>query len=126
MGGYRGSILRSTKPPYRRLWVPVKVGLKIRKVNMEVGLDPQDEQEMENHIFASGMLQNIGPVDISRRLFKKLRECENAQTGRLRVHDYGYDWRLSRISSRKDLPISSRRFPPTNQRFPLRKEVPWL
>ncbi|KAK0646493.1 hypothetical protein B0T16DRAFT_163120 [Cercophora newfieldiana] len=95
MGGYRGSILRSAKPPYRRLWVPVKVGLKIRKVNMEVGLDLKDEEEMENHIFASGMLQNIGPVDISRRLFKKLRECENARTGRLRVHDYGYDWRLS-------------------------------
>jgi pimeloyl-ACP methyl ester carboxylesterase len=102
MGGYRGSILRSAKAPHRRLWVPVKVGLKIRKVNMEVGLDPKDEEEMENHIFASGMLQNIGPVDISRRLFKKLRECENARTGRLRVHDYGYDWRLSpHLLSRK-------------------------
>ncbi|KAK0623338.1 hypothetical protein B0T14DRAFT_427097 [Immersiella caudata] len=102
MGGYRGSILRSAKAPHRRLWVPVKVGLKIRKVNMEVGLNPKDEEEMENHIFASGMLQNIGPVDISRRLFKKLRECENARTGRLRVHDYGYDWRLSpHLLSRK-------------------------
>jgi len=69
---------------------------------MEVGLDPRDEEEMENHIFASGMLQNIGPVDISKRLFKKLRECDNARTGRLRVHDYGYDWRLSpHLLSRK-------------------------
>lgn len=95
LGGYRGSILRSAKPPHRQVWVPVKVGLKIRKVNLEVGLNPEDEEEMEKDIFASGMLQNIGPVDISRRLFKKLRECENARTGKLRVHDYGYDWRLS-------------------------------
>lgn len=102
MGGYRGSILRSSHPPYRQLWVPVKVGLNMRKVNMEVGLDPEDEETMEEHIFASGMLQNIGPVDISKRLFKKLRDCENARTGKLRVHDYGYDWRLSpHLLSRK-------------------------
>ncbi|KAK4237921.1 hypothetical protein C8A03DRAFT_15578 [Achaetomium macrosporum] len=95
MGGYRGSILRSAKPPHRRLWVPVKVQLGVRKVNLEVGLDPEDEENMEKSIIADGMLQNIGPVDISKRLFKKLRECENARTGKLRVHDYGYDWRLS-------------------------------
>ncbi|EMR70234.1 hypothetical protein UCREL1_2715 [Eutypa lata UCREL1] len=41
------------------------------------------------------MLKNIGPVDISKRLFKRLRESENARTGKLRVWDYGYDWRLS-------------------------------
>jgi len=95
MGGYRGSILRSAKPPHRQLWVPVKVGLNIRKVNMEVGLEDEDEERMEESIFASGMLQNIGPVDISRRLFKRLRESENAKNGTLRVWDYGYDWRLS-------------------------------
>ncbi|EFX03929.1 hypothetical protein CMQ_857 [Grosmannia clavigera kw1407] len=95
MGGYRGSILRSAEPPHRQLWVPVKVGLNIRKVNMEIGLDREDELNMDKSIFASGMLKNIGPVDISRRLFKKLRECENARHGKLRVHDYGYDWRLS-------------------------------
>ncbi|KAK4179242.1 hypothetical protein QBC36DRAFT_363704 [Triangularia setosa] len=95
MGGYRGSILRSAKAPHRRLWVPVKVQLNIRKVNLEVGLDPQDELDMEKSIFADGMLKNIGPVDISKRLFKRLRESENARSGKLRVHDYGYDWRLS-------------------------------
>ncbi|KAI0023135.1 hypothetical protein F4780DRAFT_98419 [Xylariomycetidae sp. FL0641] len=94
MGGYRGSILRSTKTN-RQVWVPVKVGLNIRKVNLEVGLDPEDEERMEENIYSSGMLQNIGPVDISRRLFKRLRDCENARTGKLRVWDYGYDWRLS-------------------------------
>ncbi len=102
MGGYRGSILRSSQPPFRRLWVPVKVGLNIRKVDLELGLDPEADETAEDHIFASGMLQNMGPVDISKRLFRKLRECENARKGKLRVHDYGYDWRLSpHVLSRK-------------------------
>ncbi|CAD6578218.1 MAG: hypothetical protein ASARMPRED_008646 [Alectoria sarmentosa] len=95
MGGYRGSILRSTKPPNRQLWVPIKVGLNIRKVDLEVGLQPEDEENMEDHIYASGMLSHIGPVDMGRRLLKRLRACKNAQDGTLRVHDYGYDWRLS-------------------------------
>ncbi|MCJ1336654.1 hypothetical protein MMC09_001932 [Bachmanniomyces sp. S44760] len=102
MGGYRGSILRSAKPPHRQLWVPVKVGLNIRKVNLEVGLNPEDEESMEDHIFSSGMLTHIGPVDMSRRLLKRLRACRNAHEGRLRIHDYGYDWRLSpHLLSRK-------------------------
>lgn len=102
LGGYRGSILRSTEPPHRQLWVPIKVGLNVRKVNLEVGLDPEDEERMEETIIPSGMLKNIGPVDISRRLFKRMHECENAKSGKLRVHDYGYDWRLSpHLLSRK-------------------------
>ncbi|KAM3068714.1 hypothetical protein ACMFMG_010891 [Clarireedia jacksonii] len=117
MGGYRGSVLRSAKPPHRQLWVPVKVGLNIRKVNLEVGLDPEDEETMEERIFASGMLQNIGPVDISRRLFKKLRESENARNGKLRVWDYGYDWRLSpHLLSRKLQAFLEKL--PSNQRGP--------
>lgn len=94
MGGYRGSILRSAKTN-RQVWVPVKVGLNIRKVDLEVGLEPEDEERMHESIYASGMLQNIGPVDIAKRLFKRLSECENARNGKLRVWDYGYDWRLS-------------------------------
>jgi hypothetical protein len=94
MGGYRGSILRSTKTN-RQVWVPVKVGLNIRKVDLEVGLEPEDEERMPETIYASGMLQNIGPVDISKRLFKRLNDCENARSGKLRIWDYGYDWRLS-------------------------------
>ena len=95
MGGYRGSILRSAKPPNRQLWVPIKVGLNIRKVDLEVGLQPEDEENMKDHIYASGMLSHIGPVDMGRRLLKRLRACKNAQNGTLRIHDYGYDWRLS-------------------------------
>ncbi|KAF2148368.1 hypothetical protein K461DRAFT_288568 [Myriangium duriaei CBS 260.36] len=95
LGGYRGSILRSAEPPHRQLWVPVKVGLNIRKVDMEVGLNvPEDDMKMESKIIPSGMLSHIGPVDISRRLFRRLRACDNATSGKLRVHDYGYDWRL--------------------------------
>ncbi|CZT50504.1 related to Bacillus licheniformis esterase [Rhynchosporium secalis] len=94
MGGYRGSILRSTKNN-RQVWVPVKVGLNIRKVDLEVGLEPEDEERMPETIYPSGMLQNIGPVDISKRLLKRLAESENARCGKLRVWDYGYDWRLS-------------------------------
>lgn len=95
MGGYRGSVLRSARAPHRQVWVPVKVGLNIRRVNLEVGLEPEDEERMEEQIFSSGMIQNIGPVDISKRLFKRLRECENVKNGSLRIWDYGYDWRLS-------------------------------
>ncbi|KAG9247300.1 hypothetical protein BJ878DRAFT_493261 [Calycina marina] len=94
MGGYRGSILRSTKT-HRQVWAPMKIGLNIRKVNLEVGLEPEDEERMEETIYPSGMLQGIGPVDISRRLFKRLNSSENARQGLLRVWNYGYDWRLS-------------------------------
>ena len=95
MGGYRGSVLRSAKPPNRQLWVPIKVGLNIRKVDLEVGLQPEDEENMKDHIYASEMLSHIGPVDMGRRLLKRLRACKNAENGALRIHDYGYDWRLS-------------------------------
>jgi len=94
LGGYRGSILRSAQPPHRQLWAPVKVGLNIRKVDLEVGLEPGDDEKATEKIIPGGMLTHIGPVDIAKRLFKRLRNCENARSGKLRVHDYGYDWRL--------------------------------
>ncbi|KAF2845691.1 hypothetical protein T440DRAFT_260021 [Plenodomus tracheiphilus IPT5] len=95
LGGYRGSILRSAEPPNRQLWVPIKVGLNLRKVDLEVPLDADADERMEKTIYPSGMLTHIGPVDISRRLFKRLKASDNARAGRLRVHNYGYDWRLS-------------------------------
>ncbi|KAF2119998.1 hypothetical protein BDV96DRAFT_641862 [Lophiotrema nucula] len=95
LGGYRGSILRSAEPPHRQLWAPVKVGLNLRKVDLEVGLNPEDEEKEEERIIPDGMLTHIGPVDIAKRLFKRLRSSENARDGSLRVHNYGYDWRLS-------------------------------
>jgi pimeloyl-ACP methyl ester carboxylesterase len=95
LGGYRGSILRSAEPPYQQLWAPVKVGLNMRKVNLEVGLTDEDEEDMPKTVRPSGMLKNMGPVDISRKFIRRLKACENARSGKLRVWDYGYDWRLS-------------------------------
>ena len=95
LGGYRGSILRSAEPPNRQLWVPIKVGLNLRKVDLEVPLDPDADERMEETIIPDGMLTNIGPIDISKRLFKRLRASDNSKSGKLRVHNYGYDWRLS-------------------------------
>ncbi|KAF4510422.1 hypothetical protein G6O67_002310 [Ophiocordyceps sinensis] len=102
LGGYRGSVLRSAEPPHHQLWAPVKLGFNMRKANLEVGLESEDEGTMEERIIPSGMLKHIGPIDISRKLFKRLRSCQNARSGKLRVWDYGYDWRLSpALSSRK-------------------------
>lgn len=102
LGGYRGSVLRSAEAPHQQLWAPVKLGFNLRKANLEVGLEDEDEASMEERIIPSGMLKHIGPVDISRKLFKRLRSCDNARQGKLRVWDYGYDWRLSpALSSRK-------------------------
>ncbi|KAK4505742.1 hypothetical protein PRZ48_003707 [Zasmidium cellare] len=103
LGGYRGSILRSAEPPHRQLWVPIKVGLNIRKVDLEVGIDEDADERATETVIPGGMLTHIGPVDMSRRLFKRLRTCENARTGKLRVHDYGYDWRLHPLHLSKKL-----------------------
>ncbi|KFY32266.1 hypothetical protein V493_00356 [Pseudogymnoascus sp. VKM F-4281 (FW-2241)] len=102
MGGYRGSILKS-KPSNRPLWIPpVGVGFNLGTVDLEVGLEGEDDERMEESVHASGMLRNIGVVDVSRRLFKRLRATENAKNGTLRVWDYGYDWRLNpHLLSRK-------------------------
>ncbi|KAF4438304.1 hypothetical protein F53441_12831 [Fusarium austroafricanum] len=102
MGGYRGSVLRSAESPHQQVWAPVKLGLNMRKVNLEVGLEDEDEERMEETIKPDGMLKHIGPVDVSRKLIKKLRSCDNARSGKLRIWDYGYDWRLSpHLLSRK-------------------------
>ncbi|KAH7144047.1 hypothetical protein EDB81DRAFT_843157 [Dactylonectria macrodidyma] len=102
MGGYRGSVLRSAEAPHQQLWAPVKLGLNMRKANLEVGLEDEDEERMEETIIPSGMLTHIGPIDISRKFIKKLQSCDNARTGKLRVWNYGYDWRLSpHLLSRK-------------------------
>lgn len=93
MGGYRGSILRDKTVNNRRVWIPLKVGFNLRKVDLEVGLEAEDEERMADRIHADGMLTHIGPVDISRRLIRKLRNT--AEEHDRKVHDYGYDWRLS-------------------------------
>ena len=111
LGGYRGSILRSAQPPHRQLWAPVKVGLNIRKVDLEVGLEPGDDERATEKVIPGGMLTHVGPVDIAKRLFKRLRNCENARSGKLRIHDYGYDWRLDPTYLSKQLQEFLKRLP---------------
>ncbi|KAG5957924.1 hypothetical protein E4U58_005583 [Claviceps cyperi] len=102
LGGYRGSVLRSAEPPHQQLWAPVKLGFNMRKANLQVGLQDEDELTMEERIVPTGMLKHVGPVDISKKLFKKLRSSPNARNGTLRIWDFGYDWRLSpALSSEK-------------------------
>lgn len=123
LGGYRGSILRDSKT-HRRTWIPVlKAGLNIRKINLVLG--PKDEDELRElnardivfdknskikpndkeypNIYPDGMLTHIGPVDISRRLIKKLNS-----NPRVTAKDWGYDWRLSPelISKQLNLELS--------------------
>lgn len=86
--------MRSAEPPHRQLWVPIKVGLNLRKVDLEVDIGEDGDKRATEKVIPGGMLSHIGPIDISRRLFKRLRTSENARSGKLRVHDYGYDWRL--------------------------------
>ena len=95
LGGYRGSILRDAKSPHRQLWAPVKVGLGLREADLELGLAREEEENAHNKVFSSGVLSHIGPIDICRRLLKSTKKCPNARHSKLRVHDYGYDWRLS-------------------------------
>ncbi|EXJ87278.1 hypothetical protein A1O3_04237 [Capronia epimyces CBS 606.96] len=95
LGGYRGSILRSAQPPHRQLWVPLKVGFNLRKVDLEVGLTREEEARTEETVIPSNILSHIGPIDICRRLLRHMRKCPNARDNKLRVHDWGYDWRLS-------------------------------
>jgi pimeloyl-ACP methyl ester carboxylesterase len=50
---------------------------------------------MTDTIIPSGVLSHIGPVDICRRLLRHLKKSSRARPDQLRVHNYGYDWRLS-------------------------------
>lgn len=89
MGGYRGSILRD-RASGRRVWIPIKAGFNLRKIDLTVGPRDEDEYEMFKKIYPDGMLSHIGPVDVSRKLIKKLRANPNCK-----VYEFGYDWRLS-------------------------------
>jgi hypothetical protein len=100
LGGYRGSVLRDAVDG-RRVWVPLKVGFNLRKIDLEVGVEPGDEEREVTKIRPDGMLKSISGVDISRRLIRRLRN--KAEEHGRRVHDWGYDWRLSPALSAKRL-----------------------
>ncbi|KAK7206344.1 hypothetical protein BZA70DRAFT_310042 [Myxozyma melibiosi] len=118
LGGYRGSILRDAKT-HRRTWIPLKVGLNIRKINLELGLSDEAELNAEDDIIPDGMLSHIGPVDISRRLIRKMQLTILKANPGCTVHEFGYDWRLSNdlLSQKLDAflrDIKSRRGPHWN------------
>lgn len=89
MGGYRGSILRDAKTR-KRLWIPIKAGFNLRKINLLLGPTKEDELNASKYIIPDGVLKNIGPIDICRRLIKRL--SNNPKTNTV---EFGYDWRLS-------------------------------
>ncbi len=69
--------------------------MNLRRVDLEVGLNPEDEERMKETVVPSGVLSHIGPVDICRRLLRHLKKSSRDRPDQLRIHNYGYDWRLS-------------------------------
>ncbi|CEP64381.1 uncharacterized protein LALA0_S11e02784g [Lachancea lanzarotensis] len=89
LGGYRGSILRDSNTK-RRIWLPIRAGFNIRKVDLLIGPEPNSEREAQSKLYPDGMLTHLGPVDVCKKLIKRLRSNPNVE-----VEDFGYDWRLS-------------------------------
>ncbi|KAH3663354.1 hypothetical protein OGAPHI_005344 [Ogataea philodendri] len=90
LGGYRGSILRDSVTK-RRAWIPVlKAGLNIKKIDLLLGPNDEDELNAEEKIYADGILSHIGPVDICKKLLTTLEA-----NPKIKLHNFGYDWRLS-------------------------------
>lgn len=88
MGGYRGLILRDTKT-HKRVWIPLKAGFNLRKIDLLLGPLLQDEIRATDFIYPDGVLKNVGPIDICKRLIKRLDSNPNTV-----VKEFGYDWRL--------------------------------
>ncbi|SCU99365.1 LAME_0G02894g1_1 [Lachancea meyersii CBS 8951] len=97
LGGYRGSILRDCKTK-RRIWLPIRAGLNIRKVDLLIGPEPDSEFEAQSKLYPDGMLTHFGPVDVCKKVIKKLRS-----NPKVNVEDFGYDWRLSLDIPARDL-----------------------
>lgn len=78
LGGYRGSILRDAKTN-RRLWVPFRTGFNIRKPDLALGLDDEDELNSTETIVPGKQLMQVGPIDLGKRLKDKLKALEASQ-----------------------------------------------
>lgn len=88
LGGYRGSVLRDTKTK-RRVWIPIKAGFNMQKVDLLIGPTDEDEEQAQRDMYSDDILSHVGPIDICRKLISKL------ENGKTNVHSFGYDWRLS-------------------------------
>lgn len=102
MGGYRGSVLRDAETK-QMMWVPLKVGVGLRRPTLELGLEIADEDEAESLVVPGDMLSGIGHmVDMGRRLrercqhgLEKARKKRADDVKQADVYSWGYDWRLS-------------------------------
>ncbi|BGP43241.1 hypothetical protein JCM10449v2_007269 [Rhodotorula kratochvilovae] len=124
LGGFRGSVLRDAKTN-KRLWIPLKVGFGLRKADLGLGLEEEDELNSEERVIAGNMLTQIGGwIDLGRKLKDRLKQISAAQHHTsssfpftsstsfpftssnppsphdplrppLRYHSFGYDWRRS-------------------------------
>ena len=64
MGGYRGSILRDATT-HKRIWIPLRAGFNMTKVDLLIGPNDEDELATQKKIIPDGMLTHIGPVAVS-------------------------------------------------------------
>ncbi|GAA5862117.1 hypothetical protein JCM3774_006180 [Rhodotorula dairenensis] len=119
LGGYRGSVLRDAKT-HKRLWIPLKVGFGLRKADLGLGLEPEDELRSAETVIATSMLAQVGGwIDLGKKLKERLKQVSAAQLHPtphlsfpfsstppspiatdptrppLRFHSWGYDWRRS-------------------------------
>lgn len=68
LGGYRGSVLRDAKT-HKRLWIPLKVGFGLRKADLGLGLEPEDELRSAETVIATSMLAQVGGwIDLGKKL----------------------------------------------------------
>lgn len=81
LGGYRGSILRDAKTN-KRLWIPLKVGFGLRKVDLSLGLTDEEEESSTETVIAGKMLMSVGGIiDLGKRLKDRLKAIEISQGG---------------------------------------------
>lgn len=113
MGGYRGSVLRDAQTK-QMMWVPLKVGVGLRRPTLELGLDTVDEDKARDLVLPGDMLGGIGHmVDMGRRLrercqqsLEKAKKKCSTRDGVIQqadVYSWGYDWRLSLGRASKEL-----------------------
>ena len=98
LGGYRGSVLRDAVDG-RRLWVPLKVGLNWREVDLQLGLADEDELKAPATVRPDKMLTAVASfIDLGKSLKERLKALD--ESGAIRFVNHGYDWRLCVANSR--------------------------
>ncbi|BGP27438.1 YJR098C-like protein [Rhodotorula toruloides] len=105
LGGYRGSVLRDAKTK-KRLWIPLKVGFGLRRADLGLGLEEEEEERAGETVVASSMLTQVGGmIDLGKKLKERLKQVSHYQRHHpppdpllhppVHFQTFGYDWRLS-------------------------------